>query len=196
MYKRQFRNSHGVSAEEACVRLAGSHGDLLLVGERIDGSAGLVEADVSVSADSEKLEVDSAGCDDLLIVLCCGSLILSLIHIYYEKLAGVERCIDDELPFEIPDFWKWVRITSIAALVTKGTTPRGGNVAYSDIGVGFLRAENVAGLDQLDLSKLNHIDEATHTGFLKRSILEADDVLITIAGTLGRTCLLYTSRCV
>ena len=72
---RIFRNSHGVSAEEACVRLAGSHGDLLLVGERIDGSAGLVEADVAVSADSEKLEVDSAGCDDLLIVLCCGSLI-------------------------------------------------------------------------------------------------------------------------
>lgn len=101
----------------------------------------------------------------------------------------MERCIDDELPFEIPDFWEWVRISSIAALVTKGTTPRGGNVAYSDIGVGFLRAENVAGLDQLDLSKLNHIDEATHTGFLKRSILEADDVLITIAGTLGRTAI-------
>ena len=108
---------------------------------------------------------------------------------HYEKLDGVERCIDDELPFEIPDFWKWVRISSIAALVTKGTTPRGGNVAYSDIGVGFLRAENVAGLDQLDLSKLNHIDEETHTGFLKRSILEADDVLITIAGTLGRTAI-------
>ena len=117
------------------------------------------------------------------------SVIFRRDNSHYEKLDGVERCIDDELPFEIPDFWKWVRITSIAALVTKGTTPRGGNVAYSDIGVGFLRAENVAGLDQLDLSKLNHIDEATHTGFLKRSILEADDVLITIAGTLGRTAI-------
>ena len=117
------------------------------------------------------------------------SVIFRRDNSHYEKLADVERCIDDELPFEIPDFWKWVRITSIAALVTKGTTPRGGNVAYSDIGVGFLRAENVAGLDQLDLSKLNHIDEATHTGFLKRSILEADDVLITIAGTLGRTAI-------
>ena len=82
-----------------------------------------------------------------------------------------------------------MRISSIAALVTKGTTPRGGNVAYSDNGIGFLRAENVAGLDRLDLSKLNYIDEATHTGFLKRSILKADDVLITIAGTLGRTAI-------
>ncbi len=36
---------------------------------------------------------------------------------------------------------------------------------------------------------MNHINEATHTGFLKRSILAADDVLITIAGTLGRTAI-------
>ena len=99
------------------------------------------------------------------------------------------RSLADEVPFDIPDSWEWVRISSIAALVTKGTTPRGGNVAYSDNGIGFLRAENVAGLDRLDLSKLNHINEATHTGFLKRSILAADDVLITIAGTLGRTAI-------
>ena len=108
----------------------------------------------------------------------------------YEKVGNNEPvCIAAEVPFDIPDSWEWVRISSIAALVTKGTTPRGGNVAYSDDGIGFLRAENVAGLDRLDLSKLNHIDEATHTGFLKRSILEADDVLITIAGTLGRTAI-------
>ena len=107
----------------------------------------------------------------------------------YEKIGDEVRSLADEVPFDIPDSWEWVRISSIAALVTKGTTPRGGNVAYSDNGIGFLRAENVAGLDRLDLSKLNYIDEATHTGFLKRSILKADDVLITIAGTLGRTAI-------
>ena len=107
----------------------------------------------------------------------------------YEKIGDEVRSLADEVPFDIPDSWEWVRISSITALVTKGTTPRGGNVAYSDNGIGFLRAENVAGLDRLDLSKLNHIDEATHTSYLKRSILEADDVLITIAGTLGRTAI-------
>lgn len=106
----------------------------------------------------------------------------------YEKVGKNEPvCIADEVPFDIPDSWEWVRISSIAALVTKGTTPRGGRGAYSDDGIGFLRAENVAGLDLLDLSKLNHIDETTHTGYLRRSILKANDVLITIAGTLGRT---------
>mgnify|MGYP004733126607 FL=1 len=36
---------------------------------------------------------------------------------HYEKLDGVERCIDDELPFEIPESWCWVRFG--AALVNR-----------------------------------------------------------------------------
>ncbi len=32
---------------------------------------------------------------------------------HYEKLDGVERCIDDELPFEIPETWEWVRLGTV-----------------------------------------------------------------------------------
>lgn len=34
-----------------------------------------------------------------------------------------------------------------------------------------------------------YVDSQTHTDFLKRSILESEDILITIAGTLGRTAI-------
>ena len=102
-------------------------------------------------------------------------------------MNGIERCIDNEMPFEIPDSWEWCRIKTISTTVTKGTTPRGGNVSYLDKGVGFLRAENVSGLCDLDKTNMNYIDNETHNGYLKRSILQANDVLITIAGTLGRT---------
>lgn len=94
---------------------------------------------------------------------------------------------EDDIPFEIPESWKWIRLCEISKVITKGTTPRGGNVSYLQNGIGFLRAENVAGLDRLDKTGMKFIDEKTHTGFLVRSILEADDILITIAGTLGRT---------
>ncbi len=115
------------------------------------------------------------------------SVIFRRDNSHYEKFGNTERCIDDEIPFEVPDSWGWVRISSISSVVTKGTTPRGGNVAYLDEGIGFLRAENVAGLDIIDKSNLSYIDEETHNGYLKRSILKENDILITIAGTLGRT---------
>ena len=35
---------------------------------------------------------------------------------HYEKLDGVERCIDDELPFGIPENWCWCKIGSLFTL--------------------------------------------------------------------------------
>ena len=105
------------------------------------------------------------------------------------KSKSLTEIEDEEILFKIPDSWRWIRIGEIASVVTKGTTPRGGNVSYLDEGVGFLRAENVAGFDKIDKFNLKYIDVNTHVGFLKRSIIEANDLLITIAGTLGRTAL-------
>ena len=87
----------------------------------------------------------------------------------------------------MPENWIKIRLSSISEIITKGTTPRGGRIAYSQSGIGFLRAENIAGYDKLNLSNLNYIDEESHNNYLKRSILKENDILITIAGTLGRT---------
>jgi len=46
---------------------------------------------------------------------------------HYEKLNGIERCIDDEIPFEIPDNWSWSRIGSAFALQA------GKNISASEI---------------------------------------------------------------
>ena len=41
------------------------------------------------------------------------SVIFRRDNSHYEKMDGVERCIDDELPFEIPDSWEWVRLGTV-----------------------------------------------------------------------------------
>ncbi len=41
---------------------------------------------------------------------------------HYEKVNGIERCIDDEIPFDIPDSWEWVRLSSLGQF-SSGKTP-------------------------------------------------------------------------
>lgn len=89
----------------------------------------------------------------------------------------------------LPKNWSLTTLGKISKVITKGTTPRGGNVSYTSSGIGFLRAENISGYDKLNLDNLKYVDNQTHTDFLKRSILESEDILVTIAGTLGRTAI-------
>ena len=104
-----------------------------------------------------------------------------------KKESVIFKGDDNSYYQDLPENWIKIRLSSISEIITKGTTPRGGRIAYSQSGIGFLRAENIAGYDKLNLSNLNYIDEESHNNYLKRSILKENDILITIAGTLGRT---------
>ena len=59
------------------------------------------------------------------------SIIFRRDNSHYEKLDGIERCIDDEIPFEIPDSWEWIRLGSLFTI-----NPRN-NIA-DDTVVGFM----------------------------------------------------------
>ena len=48
------------------------------------------------------------------------SVIFRRDNSHYEKLDGMERCIDDELPFEIPENWSWQRIPTISLSISAG----------------------------------------------------------------------------
>ena len=59
------------------------------------------------------------------------SVIFRRDNSHYEKLNGVEHCIDDEIPFEIPDSWEWARCGIIFQV-----NPR--NTVVDDVMVGFI----------------------------------------------------------
>lgn len=77
---------------------------------------------------------------------------------------------------------------SAVSLVTKGTTPTSVGLSYADQGIPFLRAQNlVDGTVDLDERTL-HIDAPTDAE-LRRSRIRGGDVLLSIAGTIGRSAL-------
>ncbi|RDY21172.1 restriction endonuclease subunit S [Criibacterium bergeronii] len=110
-----------------------------------------------------------------------------------KKESVIFKGEDNSYYENLPSNWALTSLGMISKVITKGTTPRGGNVSYTSSGIGFLRAENILGYDKLNLDNLKYVDDKTHTGFLKRSILESNDILITIAGTLGRTAIVTES---
>lgn len=103
-----------------------------------------------------------------------------------EKLARA-LVLAGEQPYQVPENWCWVRLSTIAKTISKGTTPSGGKSAYVEDGVSFLRVENINDDGTISHQNIMHIAEDTHLHALKRSILEKGDILISIAGTLGKT---------
>ena len=70
------------------------------------------------------------------------SIIFRRDNSHYEKLDGVERCIDDELPFEIPENWCWAQLGSISSYAE---TKQKINAANAD--------SDIWGLDLEDIEK-------------------------------------------
>ena len=51
------------------------------------------------------------------------SVIFRRDNSHYEKLDGIEHCIDDEIPFDIPESWVWVRFFSVIDIATNLVRP-------------------------------------------------------------------------
>lgn len=86
---------------------------------------------------------------------------------------------------ELPEGWRWIKLGEVSTKVTKGTTPTSLGHQYTADGIPFLRAENVRGGPVDPATAAYHISPDTHK-VLKRSQLLPGDLLLTIAGTIGR----------
>jgi len=81
----------------------------------------------------------------------------------------------------------WTRqpIGSLASTVTKGTTPTTLGYKFSDSGIPFVRVQNLWD-GRVDVGKdILYVDQQTHDA-LSRSKIQCGDLLLSIAGTIGR----------
>ena len=92
----------------------------------------------------------------------------------------------------VPADWKVVRLKEMCERITKGTTPTTVGHEYAPSGVRFLRVENIAeGL--VVGGELRFITRETHQ-MLSRSVLQDGDILLSIAGALGRSALITSDN--
>ena len=109
------------------------------------------------------------------------SIIVTRDKIPYEIIDGKERCIADEVPFELPESWCWCRLGDILLKLTDGThsTPK-----YTESGIPFISVKDVSS-GKLDFSNCKHISEKEHTELYDRCNPEIGDILLTKVGTTG-----------
>ena len=113
------------------------------------------------------------------------SVIFRRDNSHYEKLDGIERCIDDEIPFEIPENWSWIRLSQLATKIGAGSTPTGGRAVYLSEGIKFIRSQNVYN-DGLRLNDIAYISDETNQK-KSGSIVCPKDILLNITGgSIGR----------
>jgi len=107
-----------------------------------------------------------------------------------KKIADLfPNCFEDSESGEIPWGWRVRGLAQVTAQITKGTTPTETDVCNapaSDAQINYLRVNAIAEDGSILYDKLTSIPETVHNGVLKRSILRANDVVYTIAGTIGR----------
>lgn len=107
---------------------------------------------------------------------------------YYEKFLATRevKCIDEEIPFEIPNGWEWARLNSYSD-VRDGThdTPQ-----YVACGYPLITSKDFIG-GIFDLSKTKYIDEQTFIEINKRSNVQIGDILFSmIGGNIGSMILI------
>ena len=86
-----------------------------------------------------------------------------------------------------------VRLETLANVISKGTTPTGSDIKkYPNKDIKFIKVKdfNEYGVDE---KNIEFISNEIHTGKLKRSMLLEDDLLVSIAGTLGKIAIVTNS---
>ena len=99
----------------------------------------------------------------------------------YEKRGNEVQCIEDEIPFDIPESWTWCRLGDVIHKITDGThqTPR-----YVSQGIPFLSVQNISS-GYLSFDHCKFVSEEEHKLLYARCNPEYGDILLSKVGTTG-----------
>lgn len=115
-------------------------------------------------------------------------MVENAVFSYYEKIGDEIRCIDEEIPFDIPNEWNWVRLKHICNKMIDGShnPPKG-----MDNNTTFIMASsrNINFDTILDLENVRYLCKSDYERENSRTNIKIGDILLTTVATLGRSCI-------
>ena len=103
---------------------------------------------------------------------------------YWEKKGTTCECIDEDIPFDLPKSWAWVRLETI---LNTGSARRVHAKDWRQAGIPFYRAREIGKLaDDGFVDNELYIDLSLYEDFSSSGVPLPNDLMITAVGTLGK----------
>ena len=105
---------------------------------------------------------------------------------HYEKfiLTGEVKCIDDEIPFELPNGWEWCRLGEVALVKGGKRVPNGYKLLEKPTSHIYIRVTDMKE-GSLSNKNLRYISDTVYES-IKTYTISKDDLYLTIAGSIGK----------
>ena len=106
-----------------------------------------------------------------------------------KKEKPLPEIAEDEIPFEIPSSWKWVRFSEVMD-VRDGThdSPK-----YIETGIPLVTSKNISG-GGLDFSNVKYISREDADKINERSNVDTGDILFAMIGSIGNPVIVNKDR--
>ena len=118
-------------------------------------------------------------------MLCVAFCLYKTIHnLHYEQIGKEVRCIEDELPFEIPDSWCWSRFSSLYTL-TSGQDLSPNDYNSDKNGVAYITGASNITDEKIDINRWT---------IHPKSVAYFGDLLFTCKGTVGKMAFLNVEK--
>ena len=113
-------------------------------------------------------------------------------NLHYEKFAdGTIKCIEDEIPSEVPEGWAWARLKNITLSIRDGSHNPPIDKGH---GIPMLSAVNINNNIINIHGATRWVTEEEWEIENKRTNIALGDVLLTIVGTIGRSAVVETDE--
>ena len=105
-------------------------------------------------------------------------------QIQAEKQRSISDIKSEDIPFDIPSNWKWVRLGEIVSILGGKRIPAGRSLTTDNTGHKYIRVSDMKNMS-VETSNLLYVPEDIYPK-ISRYIINKEDVYITVAGTIGR----------